>query len=95
MLRELAFGIVRGAVPYPTRLVRALERADAVAANSVLPLILTVPSGRVDAARQDINFWSPESWQRYSRGAGCRSSTVELCPSPNSPGGEDNLAIIR
>ena len=58
-------------------------------------IALTVPNGRVDTAAQHINFWSPESWSQFiNRHADGWRITCDRCPSPGSPGGFDNLAVL-
>lgn len=58
-------------------------------------IALTVPQGRLDTASQHINFWSPESWRAFiERNANGSRTVCGLCPSPGSPGGADNFAVL-
>jgi 2-polyprenyl-3-methyl-5-hydroxy-6-metoxy-1,4-benzoquinol methylase len=59
-------------------------------------LVLAVPNGRADTAKQHVNFWSPESWRRFvARAAAGRSTVVGRCPSAHAPGGFENVALVR
>lgn len=59
-------------------------------------VVLTVPNGRADTAAQHINFWSPESWTQFiGATAQGRPYLVLHCPNEKSPGGFENMAIIR
>jgi 2-polyprenyl-3-methyl-5-hydroxy-6-metoxy-1,4-benzoquinol methylase len=59
-------------------------------------IAITVPNGRVDTASQHINFWSPESWRAFVLALkDTFDATIGTCESADSPGGFDNLAILK
>ena len=74
---------------------RALENLLSVKGGGGV-VIVTVPEGRSDTAFQHINFWSPESWRFFvERTVPNHAVSIDRSPSPNAPGGFDNVAIIR
>ena len=75
----------------PARAVQNL-----LALNPRRALAITVPNGRVDSAAQHINYWSPESW-RFFIETHAEGWNVDIgeCQGPGSPGGFDNMALIR
>jgi hypothetical protein len=83
-----------------TEVLEHLMRPELALANlmSLRPsraIALTVPQGRVDTAAQHINFWSQESWRAFiERNANGWRTVCGLCPSPGSPGGADNFAVL-
>lgn len=67
-----------------------------LALNPKQGVVLSVPNGRLDTAAQHIHFWSPESWELFLEPFSNKwSITINRCPSPGSPGGFDNMAILR
>lgn len=73
---------------------RALANLIALAAKGTV--VVSVPNGRPDTADQHINFWSPESWRAFIRlAARDLPHTIAVCKNRLSPGGIENVAIIR
>jgi 2-polyprenyl-3-methyl-5-hydroxy-6-metoxy-1,4-benzoquinol methylase len=59
-------------------------------------VVVAVPNGRPDTAAQHINFWSPESWRTFiARVAQSHDIHIGRSESLDSPGGFENVAIIR
>lgn len=58
--------------------------------------IFTVPDGRIDVSRLHLNFWSPESWERFMRheAHGHRVS-ADSFQARKSSRYRNNLAVVR
>ena len=88
-------------VVFCTEVLEHLLRPESALANLMAlrkkngVLVLSVPNGRADTAAQHINFWSPESWQRFleTTAAGSHIETF-LLNNPHAPGGSDIIALI-
>ncbi|MGO3648237.1 methyltransferase domain-containing protein, partial [Agrococcus casei] len=57
--------------------------------------VFTVPDGRVDVSRLHLNFWSPESWERFmrTRTNGFRL-TIDAFQARDSSRYQNNVAIV-
>ena len=73
----------RGDVVFCTEVLEHLEEPERALANilgAVTPegvAVLTVPDGRVDFSRYHVNFWSPESWDRFVRRVAAASGSFD------------------